>query len=100
MREFKDSVTGKDKDDDELDAVEASAADARADGATPPTPATEREVLAGGAAASALRRSPRRYRHEDRLSLVEHLDELRTRLIICGRRLRRRARRSASGRTT
>ena len=22
-------------------------------------------------------------RHEDRLSLVEHLDELRTRLIIC-----------------
>ena len=27
--------------------------------------------------------------HEDRLSLVEHLDELRTRLIICSLRLRR-----------
>ena len=28
--------------------------------------------------------------HEDRLSLVEHLDELRSRLIICGRGVRRR----------
>ena len=38
--------------------------------------------------------------HEDRLSVVEHLDELRTRLIICGARLRRRPGRSRPGRTT
>ena len=38
--------------------------------------------------------------HEDRLSLVEHLDELRTRLIFCLVGLRRRVRASATGRTT
>src|ERR671922_2059612 len=29
-------------------------------------------------------RALRPIRHEDRLSLVEHLDELRSRLIVCG----------------
>ena len=38
--------------------------------------------------------------HEDRLTLVEHLDELRTRLIISVVTLRRSRSGSASGRTT
>ena len=37
---------------------------------------------------------------DDRLTLVEHLDELRSRLIFCGITLARGAGRSASGRTT
>ena len=46
---------------------------------------------------------PRRVKavsHEDRLSLVEHLDELRSRIVVCVGGLRRRPRRSASGRIT
>ena len=91
MREFKDSVTG-DKDDDKH--IEAS--DSRS-----PSPCAGREVRGHARRRSELLeladRIPaeggrglrcRAYRpidHEDRLTLVDHLDELRTRIIIACR---------------
>ena len=95
MREFKDSITGKDKDDDE-DA-------GRRRPAGRPRPRAPARPLRGRARGRHRRGAPRgparlarRYLsgagrhavvrpvgHEDRLSLVEHLDELRTRLIVC-----------------
>ena len=78
MREFKDSVTGKDKEaSSSRPRSRRPSREAEADGEDDP-PATGN--LEGG------RVSVPRIRpigHEDRLSIVEHLDELRTRLIIC-----------------
>ena len=104
MREFKDSLTGKDDDDDEEEQakLEAAAAqpqpDARASSpsrarsspTTAPRPGTDRSAVA--------RLKPAQF--DDRMTLVEHLDELRTRIIVSGGRARARGRRSASGRTT
>ena len=52
-----------------------------------------RAALGAGARRRRWPRTLRPIRHEDRLSLVEHLDELRTRLIICVDRVRRLLRR-------
>ena len=105
MREFKDSITRKADDEDEDEDEDDDAAGARRRAARrPPRSATGRRAprsppRTGSPPRSASRgRSPmatalRPIRHEDRLSLVEHLDELRTRLIICDRRLRRLLRR-------
>ena len=95
MREFKDSITGKDKDDDE----ERTRSHGRA---APGAPSSTRRGRARGrhrrgaprGPARLARRRPEQRRgardgrlrpvgHEDRLSLIEHLDELRTRLIFC-----------------
>ena len=91
MREFKDSITGKDKADEDDDddarrrsAAQADAALGRPEGERPPL---EGEVVLRAALrsapADAMATALRPIGHEDRLSLVEHLDELRTRLIIC-----------------
>ena len=92
MREFKDSVTRKSKDDDE-DVIED---DPRGE---PPQGRRRARASRGGDDAARLRRGRLRealagarrlvattlrpIRHEDRLSLVEHLDELRKRIIVC-----------------
>ena len=81
MREFKDAVTGKHKDD-EPEEIEARC--------PPPDNAARREHRRPRRArqgrrrllapASAVARGP--IAHEDRLTLVEHLDELRTRIVV------------------
>ena len=103
MREFRDSVTGKAEDDDEDDDDAATPAQRprREAAAAPGAPRRRRRAArstgspprSASAAASAHGHHPRPIRHEDRLSLVEHLDELRKRLIICVRRVRRLLRR-------
>ncbi len=104
MREFKDSISGKgDRDEDERD--EADARPRPATEAALPAPATvagadgrpdgehgagrgrsrvRAALLAPGAADRHMARAALRpVGYDERLSLVEHLDELRTRLIIC-----------------
>ena len=96
MREFKDSITGKDKDDDDedQDAFGEPADRARAGRARPLSGRARGRDRRGAPRGPA--RLARRYLsgvggmtvvrpvgHEDRLSLIEHLDELRTRLIVC-----------------
>ena len=93
MREFKDSITGKDKDDDDEDEASEdpprSRRRARPPAAEPevgpPRPAAGPARLAPAASAAQATAWPplRPIGHEDRLALVEHLDELRTRLIVC-----------------
>ena len=93
MREFKDSVTGKGSDerrDDDADdePTQANAALGRAEDDRRRSTArscSERERSRASSAAPhrAMATALRPIAHEDRLSLVEHLDELRTRLIIC-----------------
>ena len=97
MREFHDSITGKGGDDDDDDDDEA-----RRRRRDPPSgqrragpPGRGHRArrrrgrlrahahLASPAAAELMATALRPIAHEDRLSLVEHLDELRTRIIIC-----------------
>ena len=97
MREFKDSITGDSKDDDDdddrraLEPAPAAPTTTPADAAPAATtteardepPVSEPRAVAArppDRMATALRRP---VSHEDRLSLTEHLDELRSRLIIC-----------------
>ena len=61
MREFKDSISGKD--------------DHRRAAARPPDEPPPPQL-------TPMKRLPRRLRHGEEATLVEHLDELRTRLII------------------
>ena len=82
MREFKDSVTGKDKE--ELPEVQHVDPRPRPRACRPTTTTSRR---AEALEARVPRREGRRPRvrpiaHEDRLSIVEHLDELRSRLIF------------------
>ena len=82
MREFKDSVTGK--DEDEL-AGRCSTSprpivlSPRPRRARPPS---ESQALEAASCRRGVRPHVRPIAHEDRLSLVEHLDELRSRLIL------------------
>ena len=94
LREFKESITGEDKDEEQAARPEITAASA----APPPDAAAER---ASRRARSRPRSGPRaapsgrvfrevsvvaRLRpigHDDRLSIVDHLDELRSRLFVC-----------------
>ena len=78
MREFKDSVTGKDKDELPEGAVD------KPDPATTTTTTTTRGPSRSPSARPA-KRMPRMrpIAHEDRLSVIDHLDELRSRLIVC-----------------
>ena len=84
MREFKDSVTGKDK---EQELPEGRRREARADAGH--RRQRRAEVLAaGGRVGRAGAFGP--IAHEDRLSIVEHLDELRTPAHHLRGRVRRR----------
>ena len=93
MREFKESITGrgKDDDDDDDDTPRARRSGARSKPRSGVPRASRRRWPARPSARRASRRtraSPmastlRPVSHEDRLSLVEHLTELRTRLVIC-----------------
>ena len=97
MREFKDAITGDSKDDEdrELPAITQARrrASPRREGAepaatprarAPPRSRSERHVLTLAVRSSSWRRVLRPVGHEDRLSIVDHLDELRTRLMVCG----------------
>ena len=94
MREFKDSVTGvedvDDDSDDDSDADTRRAPVRIARAADAPTGEAEARSRAGNrqlGSLSMLRRwLPRRLDHGEEATLVEHLDELRSRLIICARR--------------
>ena len=57
-------------------------------------------IRPGAAGSSSMATALRPIGHEERLTLVDHLEELRTRLIICVAALRRRPSASATGRTT
>ena len=72
MREFKDSITGKDDDD-----ARARSPPVREE--TPSPPLSRRD---DSAPSSRSMRLPRRLGHGEEASLVEHLDELRSRLLI------------------
>ena len=65
MREFKDSITGKDDEPPEL------------------APAAPRTTQAKPDGLAAMRLVPRRLRHGEEATLVEHLGELRSRIFIC-----------------
>ena len=84
IREFKDTVTGDKHDDDDDDVRRLSATQARRRRL-----AAERAGRGRGRPRQTqLRRAgmPRRVKavsHEDRLTLVEHLDELRSRIVVC-----------------
>ena len=89
MREFKDTVTRKvDEDDD--DAAAGARAGRRASTA-PPWTARSSASAAEAHPQRPLQRARQRTMasklkpvgHDERLCLIEHLDELRTRLIIC-----------------
>ena len=105
MREFKESITGKDKDDDD-DARASRATIAATSRPRSGVPRASRRRSRARPSASAPRASARTRRlshpmasalrtvaHDDRLSLVEHLTELRVRIVICLRGVRRRDRR-------
>ena len=74
IREFRSSVSGKDDDEDESKPAEIEGADParRARRGRGRNRASPREPVARMRAA----------KHEERLTLVEHLDELRTRIIV------------------
>src|SRR5215207_6484045 len=79
MREFKDSITRKEDDDDENGVESRSAVPTRRPPRSPPrTGSSPRSASRPPHMATTLRP----IRPEDRLSLVEHLDELRKRLIL------------------
>ncbi len=86
MREFKDSLTGKDDDDDEEQAeLEAATSQPQPDDPrsspsrvrSSPTTAPRRDPIR-----SAVARRLKPAKFDDRMTLVEHLDELRTRIIV------------------
>ena len=78
MREFKDSITGKDDDDDTMDAprrASSHAPDGRGRASRPPR---ERDsVVLARLRSCAWKRLPRRLGHGEEATLVEHLGELR-----------------------
>ena len=87
MREFKDSISGKDDDDEPVHhrlATELPPADEH-----PVAPDQSRRaararhrLLASGGEPMALKRLPRRLQHGEEATLVEHLGELRSRILI------------------
>src|SRR4029079_12848631 len=77
MREFKDAVTTSEPEPKEISSTptpvtQASTTEAPAQ----PQPKSE------NAKPAAMARLPRRLKHEDSVTLVEHLDEFRSRLIV------------------
>ena len=108
MREFKDSVTSRADKHSRTTTTRGRARQAalgRPDGEETPLDGEVVRERSLAPAPRAPRSSTMATRlkpigHDDRLSLVEHLDELRTRIIICVVGVRRRVRRSACGRTT
>src|SRR3954447_11656204 len=85
IREFKGAISGDDDDKDEPQSQ------AKIESAQPPPPPSE-SAKAEKADETVVHdrgggpRMPRRVRavsHEDRLTVVEHLDELRTRIVVC-----------------
>ena len=79
MREFKDSVTGKGKDHDELEEGSSeTVAGPRA--SSPPRRATAALASTSRARRRIARRRP--VKHDDRMSVVDHLGELRSRLFV------------------
>ena len=81
MREFKESVSGKDDDSDIVETPRRAARRHACDHAAPrrasatPSPSPP--------ATMARRLVPRRLGHDEEATLVEHLTELRHRLFIC-----------------
>ena len=92
IREFKDSVTGDHDDDDSQEeaakAIGAPAGDHDHAGQAGDDPSDRSRQGRGRPRQKSLRSGgmPRRVRavsHEDQLSLVDHLDELRHRIVVC-----------------
>ena len=86
IREFKNSLTSdKDDDDDDVRELErharAGRGAARSRARSSTTAGRSRDAASAAALGSGMARI-RPVSHEDRLTLVEHLDELRTRIII------------------
>ena len=85
LREFKDSITGHSEDDEDGARPELTSASAGRDAA----PARVRRGrfpaprLSGLLGKSLVAKVLRPIGQDDRLSIVDHLDELRSRLIIC-----------------
>ena len=91
MREFKDSISGNDVDDEprRAELPPRRAADRHADDVC----ARRRRASATpspSSAAVAWKRLPRRLAHGEEATVVEHLDELRKRIFVCARRNRPR----------
>ena len=111
IREFKDGDHGETTRTTSSRASRSSPQNTTAPAAAPPVtphetatrPKSRRQSAARSDALGAARRCRRSSgpsAHEDRLSVIDHLDELRTRLIICGARARWSRSGSASGRTS
>ena len=85
MREFKDSVSGSGKDDDEptIDDLAELPPPAEASRPRRDPVARARHRLLALRPAMARRIVPRRLGHDEEASLVEHLTELRHRLVVC-----------------
>ena len=101
MREFKDSVTGERRAGrDRARPPSSPRARLHRHARGPHEAARERARPEQQDLGPPMARLPRRLEHADRVTLVEHLDELRTRLIISGvvadRRSRLRVRSSAT----
>ena len=86
IREFKGSITGDNDDDDDDVDDEPSAPSSRSTATDEPGRGRGRHRAQG--LGPAMARLTGRPNFDDRLTLVEHLDELRTRIIVSGRRLR------------
>ena len=79
MREFKDSISGKDDDDEPVHhrlAQELPPADEHP--VAQQQQARERDSLLASGGDMALKRLPRRLQHGEEATLVEHLGELRS----------------------
>ena len=89
MREFKDSVSGLTDDDDDRETkrppaeLPTATSDSRRDRGAARRPGRRRPSGKPSPKSKMRRWLPRRLDHGEEATLVEHLDELRSRLIIC-----------------
>jgi sec-independent protein translocase protein TatC len=85
MREFKDSITGHSKGDEDEERAELPAGRSAGHRIRPGFSRVVRAARLGHLrGAGSMAKALRPIGHEDRLSIVDHLDELRSRLIVCG----------------